>query len=131
MNTPTFQFGSSIPVLRMLDETLAREFYLDYLGFKIDWEHRFSDSPDSPLYMQISMGGAALHLNGHATAETPVCEVRIPVVGVVAYCEYLNKKSSQFERQDVADPRYEGKPTDLNIIDPSNNHLVFWAREEL
>lgn len=130
MNT-SFQIGSCIPVLRMLDETSAREFYLDYLGFEVDWEHRFEDSPSSPLYMQASLGSATLHLNGHATQESPACEVRIPIVGIEAFCKHLNDKPSRFEKQSVADPRYEGKPTDLNILDPFQNHLVFWAREEL
>jgi len=29
------------PILRIFDETKAREFYVDFLGFKVDWEHRF------------------------------------------------------------------------------------------
>ncbi len=115
----------------MLDEAHACEFYLDYLGFDVDWEHRFEDSPSSPLYMQILLGGAALHLNGHATPESPVCEVRFPVVDIEAFCKHLNDKPSRFPKQSVADPRYEGKPTELNILDPFQNHLVFWAREEI
>ncbi len=115
----------------MLDEACASEFYLDYLGFEVDWEHRFEDTPSSPLYMQVSLGGVTLHLNGHAAQESPVCEVRIPVVGIEAFCDHLNDKPSRFEKQSVAAPRYEGKPTDLNILEPFQNHLVFWAREEL
>lgn len=30
-----------VPVLRMLDEAKAREFYVDFLGFAIDFEHGF------------------------------------------------------------------------------------------
>jgi len=41
--------GRTTPILRMFDETKAREFYVDFLGFKIDWEHRFRDG--APLYM--------------------------------------------------------------------------------
>ncbi len=46
-----FQTGSSIPVLRMSQEAAAKAFYVDFLGFEIEWEHRFEDSPESPLYM--------------------------------------------------------------------------------
>ncbi|WP_369374059.1 glyoxalase superfamily protein [Promicromonospora sp. Populi] len=28
-------------MLRIQDETYAREFYVDYLGFSVEWEHRF------------------------------------------------------------------------------------------
>jgi len=47
-----FEVASSIPVLKMNDEAKAKAFYLDFLGYEIDWEHRFEPSnPDSPLYM--------------------------------------------------------------------------------
>ena len=46
-----FQFGFSIPVLRMSEEAAAKAFYVNFLSFKIEWEHRFEDSPKSPLYM--------------------------------------------------------------------------------
>ena len=37
----------------MLDEKKSKAFYIDYLGYKVDWEHRFNDDSQSPLYMQI------------------------------------------------------------------------------
>ncbi len=52
-----------IPVLRIFDYSKAIEFYVDWLDFKIDWEHRFST--DSPLYMQISREHITLHLSEH------------------------------------------------------------------
>ena len=33
-------FTRTTPILRILDETKAKQFYIDFLGFKIDWEHR-------------------------------------------------------------------------------------------
>ena len=44
-----FQIGSSIPVLRMSEEVAAKAFYVNFLGFEIEWEHRFEESPESPL----------------------------------------------------------------------------------
>ena len=49
MKEATTQFGPTIPILRMCDEAKAREFYLGFLGFAVDWEHRFE--PGFPLYM--------------------------------------------------------------------------------
>tara|TARA_Y100001968_G_scaffold159636_1_gene145937 strand:+ start:694 stop:816 length:123 start_codon:yes stop_codon:yes gene_type:complete len=40
----------------MSDEAAAKAFYFDFLGFEIEWENRFEDSPESPLYMQIQLG---------------------------------------------------------------------------
>jgi len=38
-------FGKTTPILRILDEAKAREFYVDFLGFNVDWEHRFESVP--------------------------------------------------------------------------------------
>lgn len=51
-----FEISSSIPVMRMFDEAAARAFYLDYLGFEIEWEHRFHKTAESPLYLQLRLG---------------------------------------------------------------------------
>ena len=39
----TSAFGPVIPVLRIFDVAKAREFYGEFLGFAIDWEHTFDD----------------------------------------------------------------------------------------
>jgi hypothetical protein len=46
-------------VLRVFDQPTAEEFYLDYLGFVTDWEHRFG--PDFPRYAQISRSDLIIH----------------------------------------------------------------------
>lgn len=42
------QFGPITPVLRIFEEKMAQEFYLDFLEFTVDWEHRFTEV--RPLY---------------------------------------------------------------------------------
>jgi hypothetical protein len=37
------QMQQTIPVMRIFEEAKAREFYLDFLGFTLQWEHRFGD----------------------------------------------------------------------------------------
>lgn len=37
-------FGKTTPILRIFDEKKASEFYVDVLGFTVDWEHRFGPS---------------------------------------------------------------------------------------
>ncbi len=56
-------FSSAIPILRMFDERKAREFYLDFLGFSVEFEHRFE--ADLPLYLGISRNGLHVHLSEH------------------------------------------------------------------
>ena len=67
--------GKTTPILRIFDEIKAVEFYVDFLGFKIDWQHRFE--PDSPLYLQVSHGECVLHLSGHQGDSTPGSALRI------------------------------------------------------
>lgn len=129
-DTSAYSFKSSIPVIRMLDEAAARAFYIDYLGFNVDWEHRSNPEPSSPLYMQIRQGDAVIHLNGHAEDDAPTAEVRIPVRGLADYCAHLQERETEYEKPDVVDPRYEGKNTDMNLYDPSGNLLVFWMAKE-
>jgi len=122
-----FSLGGSIPVLRMLDEAAAKAFYVEYLGFEIDWEHRFHDDASSPLYMQIHHGDAVLHLDGHAGPDAPVSDVRIPVAGLERYRDHLHAKDASYEKPEVVDPRGEGSKTDMSVMDPSENHLIFWS----
>src|ERR1700721_881756 len=54
-------FNSVIPILRIFDVAKADEFYLGFLGFSIDWDHRFD--LEAPLYRQVSRDGLVLHLS--------------------------------------------------------------------
>ena len=45
-------------MLRIFDEAKAREFYRDFLGFVVDWQHPLSEV-GSPLYMQVSSGNVS------------------------------------------------------------------------
>ena len=47
-------FTRIAPLIRIFDENKAKEFYVEFLGFNIDFEHR--DSDDTPRYMQVSKG---------------------------------------------------------------------------
>jgi hypothetical protein len=62
-HTMAIEFKSVIPIFRIFNVAKADEFYLKYLDFKVDWNHRIDDS--APLYRQISKGGLILHLREH------------------------------------------------------------------
>jgi catechol 2,3-dioxygenase-like lactoylglutathione lyase family enzyme len=40
--------GPPTPILRSFDERRARRFYVDFLGFEVEFEHRFE--PGAPLH---------------------------------------------------------------------------------
>lgn len=52
---------AAVPILRIFDVEKAKEFYIGFLGFQVDWEHRYGDN--FPLYMS---GVTQLHKELHA-----------------------------------------------------------------
>ena len=60
-------FQPQIPIVRGFNKEMARAFYINFLGFTVQFEHRFF--PNAPLYMGIERDGCVLHLSEHlATA---------------------------------------------------------------
>lgn len=113
---------SVIPILRTFPGPEADRFYLDYLGFVVDWEHRFE--PGLPLYRQVSREGCVLHLSEHHGDATPGSAVRIEVADADALSRRL-----------VADDTYPVRPgvqvqewgREVVVPDPFGNRLVFWS----
>lgn len=109
------------PVLRIFSIEKAREFYLDYLGFELSWEHRFE--PRAPLYMQIERGGAVLHLSEHHGDGSPGAVVFVPMAGLDAFGAELAAKDYPY-----LDPGIEDVPWDsrcMTLTDPFGNRLRF------
>lgn len=112
--------GPPVPILRTFDEAKAREFYVDFLGFQVDWEHRFA--PDLPLYLQVSRADCRLHLSEHHGDATPGSTLRIPVRELEALHAELTAKKYRNAR-----PGIETQPwgRELSVKDPFGNRLVF------
>ena len=62
-----------IPILRIFDYQKAIEFYINWLGFKIEWEHTFEEG--IPIYMEIARAGITLHLSEHHGDASPGARV--------------------------------------------------------
>jgi uncharacterized glyoxalase superfamily protein PhnB len=110
-----------IPILRSFDEAKAREFYMDFLGFEVIFEHRFE--PDLPLYMGVRRGDCVLHLSEHFGDASPGAALRIEVEDVDAYCAALNAKDYRHARPGVMQQTWGSR--DMAISDPFGNRLVF------
>ncbi|WP_313704526.1 glyoxalase superfamily protein [Massilia sp.] len=115
------QLGSVTPILRIFDEAKAREFYVDFLGFEVDWEHRFE--PGFPLYLQVSHGACVLHLSEHHGDCCPGAALRIEVDDVDAYQAELAAKNYGYARPGVDDTPWGSR--EMSIKDPFGNRLVF------
>lgn len=112
-----------IPVLRMFDAERTRAFYLDFLGFEIDWEHRFE--PTLPLYMQVSREACVLHLSQHHGDGSPGVVVFAPMKGIVEFRAEVIAKDYGFMR-----PGVEEQPwgREMEVWDPSGNRIRFCER---
>ena len=108
---------NSIPILRIFDEKKAKEFYLDFLEFKVDREHRYAD--DLPLYMQISFGECIIHLSEHHGDCCPGATLRIEVNNIKALHAKLLSKKYKYARP--------GRDEDeLCVTDPFGNKITFF-----
>ena len=116
-------FEPPIPILRIFDEAKARDFYVGFLGFAVEWEHRFE--PGTPLYMQVRLGEARLHLSEHYGDGTPGSALRIRCDDVDAFCTALNAKGYKYARPGAQDMSWGTR--DTTIADPFGNRLTFWS----
>ncbi|MDP2033313.1 MAG: glyoxalase superfamily protein [Polaromonas sp.] len=114
-------FGKVTPILRIFDERKTREFYLDFLGFKLDWEHRFE--PGLPLYLQVSRDGCVLHLSEHHGDGSPGAALRIETDELGAFHRELLAKSYRHARPGLQQMPWGS--TDMSIHDPFGNRLTF------
>ena len=110
----------AIPILRIFSVDKAKEFYLDYLGFSLDWEHRFEDG--TPLYTQIRRSGLTLHLSEHYGDATPGSTVFVPVDDIDALHSELQTKDYAYARPSI-DILDWGRQ--LQVADPFGNRLRF------
>ena len=117
------RFTETAPIMRILDEDRAREFYVDFLGFTLDWEHRFGDN--FPLYAQVSRHGLILHLSGHHGDGTPGTAIFVAMHGVRAYQRELAVKGYRQMKPGVSDEPWGAVMT---VIDPFGNAIRFCER---
>ena len=113
--------GDTTPILRIFDEGKAKEFYVDFLGFAVDWEHRFE--PELPLYLQVARDGCRLHLSEHYGDCSPGAALRIDVDDLDGLQAELRGKAYKYAR-----PSIESTPwgtRDMSVKDPFGNRLTF------
>ena len=117
------RLARAIPILRIFDEAKAREFYLDYLGFTVDWEHRFE--PELPLYLQVSRSGLVLHLSEHHGDGTPGSVLFCEVTGIEAFHAELTAKRYRYYRPGL---NREPNALEFSLEDGFGNGLRFCER---
>ena len=111
----------TIPLVRIFDEQKAREYYCHWLGFQVDWEHRFEEG--MPLYMQVSLGNLTLHLSEHAGDCTPGGKVFLRCTGLRDWHKTIADKNYKYFRPGIEDAFWGG--ICMYLTDPFGNKLLF------
>ena len=114
------------PILRIFDRDKALEFYTNWLGFTIDWEHK---EGNSPVYLQISLNDITLHLSEHHGDCSPGARVFIDNFSdLKLYHSTLIEKNYKYNRPALHIPFYDEKALEMTAIDPFGNRLTFVER---
>ncbi len=124
MNTSKFTMRSSIPILRIFDEEKAKDFYLSFLEFSLDWEHRFEGN--FPIYMQISYEDCTLHLSEHHGDCCPGAAIRIEVERLQLFHTKLLSKKYKYARPGIDSTPWN--TNEISIHDPFGNRIIFYER---
>jgi uncharacterized glyoxalase superfamily protein PhnB len=97
----------------------ALEFYLDYAGFHLDWEHRFDSN--APLYMQVSRDGLVLHLSEHYGDGSPGANFQVDFEEVRELHAELSAKKYPYWRPSITETFWGTEQ--LNLLDPFGNKI--------
>ncbi len=106
-----------VPVLQIDDSDDAKAFYVDKLGFTLDFEWRHE--PGFPVFMGVKRGDLYLHLSEHGKGH-PGTEIYVFVDDVEAW-----RKRCDDHGVAISQP-LEAKPwgsTEMAITDPFRNLL--------
>jgi uncharacterized glyoxalase superfamily protein PhnB len=114
----------TIPIMRILDEAKAREFYLNYLDFSVDFEHRFHEG--APLFMGISRGGLTLFLSEHHGDGIPGTHVVVDIDGVDELHRELQSKGYKYMNPGIQEQAWGTR--ELCVYDPFGNRVIFSER---
>lgn len=119
-----FYFTNCSPILRIFDERKAREFYCDFLGFKVTFEHRFA--ADLPLYLGIERAGLTLHLSEHHGDASPGANIFVVTSNIRAFHQELTGKKYTYGRPGLQELPWG---LQLEVHDPFGNRIRFCQQD--
>lgn len=109
-----------IPVLRVTSAAVSFPFYIEGLGFSVDWEHRHE--PGLPVFAQLSREGQSIFLTEHAED----CQAGGAIYFVVAAVDACYRAFAATEHVKVSPPHDTAwKTRELLVVDPDGNRLTF------
>jgi uncharacterized glyoxalase superfamily protein PhnB len=111
----------AIPIIRIFDEEKAKEFYLGFLGMKLDWEHRFAAG--FPIYMQVSRGKLIFHLSEHSGDCTPGSKVFVNTNELDNLYKEFTSKAYKYNKPEISTAPWGARV--FEVTDPFSNKVLF------
>lgn len=112
-----------IPLLRVFDRAKTIEFYIDWLGFTIEWEYQ---PENSPFYMRVTLRDIVLELTEHHGECSPGASVAIEdFAGLEDYHRGLLDKNYRYGKPGLKRPEWQDNTIVLTVYDPFSNKLHF------
>ncbi|MFT7371589.1 MAG: putative glyoxalase superfamily protein PhnB [Oleiphilaceae bacterium] len=111
----------TIPILRIFDEHKAKEFYLEFLGMKLDWAHRFEEF--YPLYMQVSKGDLVFHLSEHSGDGSPESKIFVNVSDLDSLFDELTSRKYLYNTPTIEQAPWGDRT--FTVTDPFSNKVLF------
>ena len=115
------KFDQTVPMLRIFDLAKAKEFYVGFLGFQVDWEHQFDGTP--PMFLQASRGNLTLFLTERHGDCCPGSSVFAWMTGLEKFHAEISAKGYQYMRPGIEETFYGSKQ--VSVIDPFGNKIHF------
>ncbi|MBB3388893.1 putative glyoxalase superfamily protein PhnB [Rhizobium sp. BK275] len=109
-----------VPIFRIFSVEKAMEFYCGFLGFTLDWEHRFGEN--FPLYCQVSRENMQLHLSEHSGDASPGARAFVRVKDIRAYQAELAARNYRYMKPSIEEAPWG---LEMGVIDPFNNRITF------
>jgi hypothetical protein len=100
-----------------------RSFYVDFLGFKLDWGNRTTGA----LFMQVSLDECVLHLSEHSGDACVGAAVKLHTDKIEEYIEQLVAKEylPGVAEQSPGVAEQPWGSLDMVLVDPFGNRLIF------
>ena len=115
-----------IPQLRITSASRSLAFYVEGLGFAVDWKHQFE--PGFPLFLQLTRAGQTIFLTEH----TGDCQVGGAVYFKVPDVDECHRDFSARGTAMVEGPEDTPWGTrEMLVTDPDGNRLRFATDTEV
>jgi catechol 2,3-dioxygenase-like lactoylglutathione lyase family enzyme len=113
-----------VPALRMTNYERSKSYYVEKLGFDVEWEHRFE--PNFPVFMSLARDGMQIYLSEHSGDCQVGGLVHFLIADVDAWYREFREKGAIVSEAPNDDLGFRN----MTVRDPDGNQLRFMEPAE-